>query len=181
MSRIGKAPIDLPEGVTFAIDKNIVTVKGPKGEITKDFFSEKVTISAGSGKITISALNNTKRERKIAGSFKAHIQNILKGVVDGHHSKMKILSGHFPMTVKKDGQQITITNFLGEKIPRKSKILNNTQVDIKGDLIVVQSPDIEKAGQCAANIEKGTKVRNKDRRIYQDGIFIVERPRRKFH
>jgi len=75
-----------------------------------------------------------------------------------------------------EGDEIIIKNFLGEKIPRKAKILPNTSVEIKSNQIIVSSSNIEFAGQTAANIERATKIKKRDRRIFQDGIFIIEKP-----
>jgi large subunit ribosomal protein L6 len=80
------------------------------------------------------------------------------------------------MTLKVEGSKLAINNFLGEKKPRFAEILPNVNVDIKGQNITVSSPDKEAAGQTAANFEKATKVKNRDRRIFQDGIYIVEKP-----
>jgi large subunit ribosomal protein L6 len=67
---------------------------------------------------------------------------------------------------------------LGEKIPRYANIISGVEINVKGQEITITSHDIEAAGQTAANIEKATKVRNRDRRIFQDGIYIVEKPGR---
>jgi large subunit ribosomal protein L6 len=82
------------------------------------------------------------------------------------------------MTVKIEGDKFKIKNFLGEKIERTAMICPNTKVSIKGNIVEVSSVDIEKAGQTAANIEIATKIRNRDRRVFQDGIFITEKPGR---
>jgi len=165
--------IELPENVTVSTKGSVITVKGPKGEVTRDFFAENLAVSAGSGKITISAPNNTKRERKVAGSFKAHIQNIIKGVVDGHHSKMKILSGHFPMTVSVSGREFSVKNFFGEKTARKFTMPEGVDVTVKGDEIDIESCDKELVGIVMGSIEKLTRRTTFDRRIFQDGIILI--------
>ena len=100
---------------------------------------------------------------------------MLKGVNEKFEYKLKIAYSHFPMTVDIQGNEATIKNFIGEKIPRKSKILEGTEVSIDNGIITVTSQNKELAGQTAANFEKATKIRMKDRRVFQDGIFILSK------
>ena len=79
------------------------------------------------------------------------------------------------MTLKVEKNYLIINNFLGEKTPRHAKILPEVSVDIKGPKVIVSSRNKESAGQTVANIEKATIVRKRDRRVFQDGIFLVER------
>jgi large subunit ribosomal protein L6 len=79
------------------------------------------------------------------------------------------------MTLKLEKNKLLINNFLGEKNPRVANILSGVDVDIKGQNITISSHDKTSAGQTAANIEKATKIRLRDRRIFQDGIYLIER------
>jgi large subunit ribosomal protein L6 len=100
------------------------------------------------------------------------------GVTTGFEYKMKIVYAHFPIKASPKGNTFVIENFLGEKSPRKAKILGTTKVTVKGDQVVLNGQDVELVGQTAANIERATKIKGFDPRIFQDGIYIVEKPGR---
>ena len=108
-------------------------------------------------------------------TFKAHLIHMIVGSMEGHVYKLKICSGHFPMTVAMKGDTLEVKNFLGEAHPRTLKIKQGADVKVNGEEIVVESPDKEIAGQTAADIEQLTRITNRDRRIFQDGIYIVEK------
>ena len=114
----------------------------------------------------------------MANTYKAHIHNMLRGVQNPFVYTLKACSGHFPMTTKVDKNQVIITNFLGEKTKRKAKIVEGVTVNINGIEITVEGIDLEKTGQTAANLEKATKIKGRDRRIFQDGCFIISKPER---
>jgi large subunit ribosomal protein L6 len=97
------------------------------------------------------------------------------GLTDGFAYHMKIVYAHFPMTVKKTGNKITIENFLGERHPRTSKIVGDADVQIKGDEVIVSGINKEHVGQTMANMEQATKIKGRDPRVFQDGIYLVSK------
>ena len=169
----------MPEGVTASLEDTLLTIEGPAGEVSRDFFSPLLNITIDDNIVELSIKSSKRKFTKILNTMIAHVNNMVKGAVDSFTYEVKICSGHFPMSIKKDESMITISNFLGEKIPRKSKILRNVNVEVKGDMITIKSPDIESAGQTAANLEHATKIKNRDRRIFQDGCYIISKPKTK--
>jgi large subunit ribosomal protein L6 len=167
--------VEIPEGVEVSLDETVITVKGKAGEISKDLLSPIIEMKVEEGKVTLKVTKATKREKRLLNTAKAHISNLFKGVTEEYVYKLKICSGHFPMSVNLEGERIIIKNFLGERVPRKAKIIEGSKAEINGEEIIVTSPDKEKAGQTAANIESSTKIRNRDRRRFQDGIYITEK------
>ena len=171
--------ISIPEDVNIEIIENTIKVKGHKGELKRILIHPKIKFELKDNTLNLSTTKPSQREKTMINTFKAHIKNMIKGVKENYIYKMKICSGHFPMNVSIKENNIIINNFLGEKIPRKSKILPNVKIDIQGDIIILESNNKESVGQTAANIEQATRVTNRDRRIFQDGIFIIEKAGKK--
>lgn len=171
--------IEIPEGVQAEIKEYTVTVKADGKEISKIFRPGRVTLKVEGNQFKLNAQNATRRESKMMGTINAHIKNMIKGVREEFIYKMEVCNVHFPMNVKADNNTVTIKSFLGQKTDRKAKILPETKVEIKRSKITITSPSIENAGQTAANIEKASRLTGKDRRIFQDGIFITEKNGRK--
>lgn len=167
--------IEIPNEVEAKIDGNILTIKSKERENKKRFNTNKLIFEKKENKIIIKNEKATKSEKKMINTIAAHIKNMIKGVQEKFEYKLKIVFSHFPMSVDIKGHVVTIKNFLGEKKPRTLKIIDNVEVKIEGDVIKVISHDKELAGQMAANFEKTTKIRMKDRRIFQDGIFITNK------
>lgn len=168
--------IQIPEGVEVQVAE-VITVKKNKFEVKRKLSYPTVILSKKDNKIIIEPKRFTKREKKIINTFKSHILNMIKGVEEPYEYKVKICSSHFPMSVNIEGKKLVVKNFLGEKVPRKADILENADVKIEGDDITIISPDKEIAGQTAANFEQCTRITNRDRRIFQDGLWITKKSR----
>jgi len=171
-----KEEIKIPEGVQITIEGKIIQVKGQKGSLAKVLSHPKIQVSVSGNVVQIiCAQSPRRREKALIGTFKAHIRNMIKGVSQGYECKMKTVFSHFPIKTSVEGNQLLIQNFLGERFARRAEILENVKVDIKGESITLTAIDKEKVGQTAANIERATKVKNRDIRVFQDGIYIVKR------
>jgi large subunit ribosomal protein L6 len=166
--------VEIPENVTAALDGRVVTIKGEKGELTRDFSHAPVQISLDGKTITVQASWPRKKEASLVQTVASHIKNMIKGVTTGFTYKLKIVFSHFPITVKIIGKTLTISNFTGERNPRVVEIMGNTKVLLKGEDIVVQGISLEDVSQTAANIQDSTKIRNKDPRVFLDGIYVFE-------
>lgn len=167
--------IEVPEGVEVSLDGSTLKVKGPEGENSREFKTGKVSFKVDAGKIVLSDKAATKKEKRLINTYASHIRNMVKGVQEKFVYELKVASSHFPMTVKVEGNKATIKNFLGEKIERTCKVPERAEVEVKKDFITVKSVDKEIAGQAAANFEKATRISNRDRRIFQDGIYMINK------
>ena len=167
--------IEIPNGVEISLDESSVTVKGKEGENTRVFNLGKLDFEKKDNKIIIGNKKATKKEKKMMNTIASHIKNMIKGVQEKFEYKLKVCFSHFPMTVKVEGNGAIVKNFLGEKIPRKVKIPEGTEVIIDKEIITINCVDKELAGQAAANFEKATRITGRDRRVFQDGIFITKK------
>lgn len=167
--------VEIPEGVEGMLEGRIVTIKGEKGELVRDFSHAPINIQLEGKTVTVQASWPRKKEAALVGTVRSHIQNMIKGVTKGFTYKLKIVFSHFPITVKIIGKTLTIENFTGERSPRKAKIMGDSKVTVKGDDIIVQGINLEDVSQTAANIQNATKIRNKDPRVFLDGIYVYEK------
>ena len=168
--------IAIPGGVSVSTDGNTVKVKGPKGELSRNFAHPRVKIDIGGGKIVLSSDMPRIKDKAMVGTYEAHFNNMIRGVTVGFTYHMKVVFSHFPMKVAVKGNQVQIDNYMGGKAPRIANIVGaKTTVKVNGADVTIEGNDIEACGQTAANIEKATSRRGFDKRIFQDGIYIVEK------
>jgi len=165
---------EIPEGVDVKIEKKILTISGTKGTLTRKLHRD-LQSEVGDGKIIISMRYPSTRKAAIFGMQASVIENLLVGVQQGFKSRLKIISSHFPITAEVRENQVLINNFLGERYPRKAKIHEGVEVNTEGEFLTVSGSDRDGVAQTAANIEQATIVRNRDRRIFQDGIYLIEK------
>jgi large subunit ribosomal protein L6 len=167
--------LDIPQGIQVHLNKGVFTVKGPKGDVSKELHNPRIESKVESGKIIFTSKNATQREKKMIMTFIAHLKGLFKGVAHTHTYKLKVCSSHFPMTVAIKGNTIEIKNFFGEQVPRSTKIPAGVSVKVDGQIIIVEGINKELVGQAAAQIEQTTKRPGFDKRIFQDGIFMIEK------
>jgi large subunit ribosomal protein L6 len=168
--------IEIPEGVSVSLSRDVFTARGPKGTVERKFWYPGIRVEVRDEKILVDAESSRKEQKAMVGTFTSHIKNLLIGVSEGFECKMTIVYAHFPMQVKVEGKTFIIGNFLGEKKPRVAKILGETKVKVSGSEVIVTGINKEDVGQTAANIEQKTKIKRFDPRTFQDGIYIVQKP-----
>ena len=158
----------IQEGAKLTLEGGKVTVSGPKGTLVRDFSHPEVKLEINGMELVASG------DKALANTVEAHVRNMAIGVVSGYAKKLKILYSHFPISVEVKGKEMLIKNFLGEKQPRKSRIIGQTKVEAKGQEVFVSGPSKEEVGQTIANIRSATRIRNRDSRVFQDGFYVIE-------
>ena len=171
--------IETPEGVDIAVSDDVATVTGPDGSLSREFTHHKVQLLLEGGAVLVRVDIPRKKEKALAGTWAAHLRNMVKGVNSGFTYHLKAFYSHFPMTLKVEGDVLKVNNYFGEKVPRKAALPwspAEVTVEVKNKVeVVVSGADKEKVGQTAANIERSAVVKKRDRRVFQDGIYLVNK------
>ncbi len=166
----------VPEGVTVTIEGQKVTVKGPKGEQNRTFEAPNISIKQADKKVILNCKFPKRQDKAVMGSITGHIANLVTGVNEGFTYHMRVYYSHFPVNVSVQGNKVIIKNFLGEKHPRESMIVGQaTKVTVKGQDITIDGINKEDVGQTSGNLQLNSKIGRKDPRVFQDGIFLVDR------
>lgn len=167
--------IEIPQDVDAHIKGNALVLQ--KGGLESSASFRGVGARIEGKKLVLFSEKFTKKEKRLINTFKAHVSNIVKGLHQKYRYTLQISPIHFPMTVTfdKTKREVVIKNFLGERVPRIAKIFPHVEVKIEKDIVIVESHDKYAAGQSAANIETATHIRKRDRRVFQDGIWITEK------
>lgn len=169
--------VTVPEGVTVAKEGEILVVKGPKGELRRKFLHPKLKMEVSGNTVNITPKEDRRKQNAVVGAWAAHIMNMATGVTFGWEGRLKIMCSHFPVKVNVEEDRVVIQNFLGERKPRSAKIPEGVKVEIKKDEIIVTGIEKERVGNTCGNIELVTRVTGRDRRVFQDGIYITEKPK----
>lgn len=168
--------LQVPEGVTQKYEKGVLTVKGPRGSLSRTFSHPDIRMSVAGNCITVDAPGGKgKRNRSLVGTWIAHAKNMVRGVTAGYTYQMKAVYSHFPMKLSVKGQHLVIENFLGEHHPRSADIAKDVKVTVAGEALTLEGNDLEAVGITAANIERASSVKDYDPRVFQDGIYITRK------
>jgi len=167
--------VEIPENVNVSLKKSMLQVNGPLGKAFKNFKKIPVSLEVNDGKVSIKSIGKRKKDYAILNTAKSLINKLCEGVNEGYTIKMKIVYAHFPVTVKTKDDKILIENFQGERSPRITKIHGKTKVVTKGDELTLTGHVYADITQTAGEIQLKTKVKNKDHRVFLDGIYIYSK------
>jgi large subunit ribosomal protein L6 len=167
--------ITIPPGVTASFENNVLSIKGEKGELKRTISHPKINVKVNDNNIEIQSKNVRRKEKALLGTYVAHTKNMIHGVTQGFEYEMKTVFSHFPIKTNVEGDKFLIQNFLGERAARSAKILEGVTVETKGENVTVTGIDKEKVGQTVANIERATRVRKRDIRVFQDGVYRISK------
>lgn len=176
-TRLAERTVEIPTDVNIELSGRTVKVTGPRGTLQEDLSHLPVNLDLQDKMLRVAVAWPRKREYAMIGTAAAHVRNMIKGVTEGFRYKLKMVHAHFPMTVKvkQDQRLLFIENFTGEKSPRVVRIVGDVTVKVAEDEITVEGADLKDVSQTASNIESATKIKDKDQRVFLDGIYIFEK------
>jgi large subunit ribosomal protein L6 len=174
-----KEEIEVPKGVTVSLEGgHHIRVKGPQGDITKDFSHIRgIKVAVESNKVVFSTNFPKGGTLALIKTIMSIVNNLIVGVQTNYKYVSKIAYSHFPCSVRVDEQNkiLFVENFLGERAPRKASFPDNVKVEVKGEDVYFIGPDKEALGQSAANIKRACRIRKKDPRVFQDGVYLYRK------
>ncbi|WP_247001586.1 50S ribosomal protein L6 [Halosolutus gelatinilyticus] len=171
-----RVELEIPENVSVEVDHLDVTVDGPEGAVTRRLWYPDVSVDVEDDAVVIASESEDAKTNATVGTFESHVENAFHGVTEGWEYKMEVFYSHFPMQVRVESDDVVIENFLGEKAARRTTIHGDTDVAVDGEELVLSGPNKDHVGQTAADIEQLTRVSGKDTRVFQDGVYITEKP-----
>lgn len=177
---LASATVDIPKNVKVKLRSREVTVTGPRGTLVRSFKHLNLELTlVGKRRLRVDVWFAKRKELACVKTICTHVENMMKGVVYGFRYKMKAVYAHFPIniTVSENNTLVEVRNFLGEKYVRQVRMrpgVTCTNSTVK-DEIILEGNDIELVSNSAALIKQCTTVKNKDIRMFLDGIYVSEK------
>ncbi len=168
-----KEVVEIPDGVSVQVEGVDLKFTGPRGTVVRSYVNNYVRMEMDGNRIKLLTSKNNKKTYGILGTWTSGLKKAVIGVTEGYTYEMKIDYTHFPMRVSVRGNLVVIENFLGERAPRNANIVGDCKVSVKGDRVVIEGVDKGHVGETAANIERATKIKGFDLRVFQDGVYLV--------
>ncbi|KAA9018668.1 50S ribosomal protein L6 [Niallia endozanthoxylica] len=169
MSRVGKKPIEIPAGVTISFDNNTVTVKGPKGELSRSFNPD-IEIKVEDNVITVSRPSDQKEHRALHGTTRALLSNMVEGVSKGFEKSLELIGVGY--RAQKQGKKLVLN--VGYSHPVEIEPEEGIEVEVPANTkIIVKGTNKERVGALAANI-RGVRPPEpyKGKGIRYEGEFV---------
>ncbi|MBE0526787.1 50S ribosomal protein L6 [Candidatus Thorarchaeota archaeon] len=167
--------IEIISECQVTLEDKTVIVTGPKGTLKRSFPELQTTIKIEGNEVIVGTHISRKRSRALVGTVIAHVRNMMLGVHLGYEYEMKIVFSHFPITVEVKDKIIWIKNFIGERGLRSAKLIGDIKIRTTEDEIFISGINLEHVAQSAANIQQACRIRDKDRRVFLDGIYVIRK------
>ena len=157
MSRIGKAIITIPAGVTITQNEGVVTVKGPKGELTQEL-TEGITLEQNEGQLTVSRPSDSKQHRALHGLYRALINNMIVGTTEGFTKKLELVGVGYRASHAGQKLELALGFSHGIVLELPKEVIIDTLTEKgKNPIITLTSHDNQLLGMVAAKIRSFRK------------------------
>ncbi len=158
MSRIGKAPISLPAGITVNVNKTKVTVKGPKGELVQDIHPD-MQVSVDGEVLTVERPTEQKRHKAMHGLYRSLLYNMVEGVTNGYKKELELVGVGYKATVQGNVLELNLgySHSIYMAMPEDIKVDAETAKG-QNPKVTIEGIDKQLVGQVAAKIKSLRKV-----------------------
>ena len=158
MSRVGKAPISLPEGVSVAVDNNTINVKGPKGELRQEINPD-ITCKVEDGVVSFERPTEQKRHKAMHGLYRSLVNNMVEGVNSGYKKDLELVGVGYKASVQNNVLELNLgySHSIYFAVPEDIKVTAQTEKG-KNPIVSVEGIDKQLVGQISAKIKSLRKV-----------------------
>lgn len=176
MSRLGKQPIEIPQGVTITLENGVMTVKGAKGTLTRAFDVNSVAITASEKEVILTPNEEAENAQSLWGTYASHVKNMIEGVTDGFLKQLEIEGVGY--RAEAQGNKLVLN--VGFSHPVEKVAPEGVTVAVEKNLITVSGADKEAVGQFAANV-RAVRVPEpyKGKGIHYVGEYIIRKQGKK--
>ena len=175
MSRLGKQPVTIPSGTEVTFTDGALTVKGPKGTLTRSF-TDDVAVTVADGVITLAPARGTDHAKALWGTYAAHVHNMIKGVHEGFEKKLEIEGVGYRAEMK--GNVLVL--LVGFSHPVEMEVPEGLTVAVEKNVITITGADKEVLGQFAAKVRATRKPEPyKGKGIRYEGEYIIRKQGKK--
>ncbi|CAL5999916.1 Ribosomal_protein L6 [Hexamita inflata] len=170
--------VHIPAEVTLTVNKQEITVKGPRGELKRNFDMVPLDLLKTADALQITVWFPRGKLNAMPRTIASHITNMITGVTKGFYFVMKAAHAHFPMEFVVKTGLVEVRNYIGQKEVHTTEILPGVTVTAdkeKKNEIKVTGNDIEAVSYTCAKIHQSCRIHNKDIRKFLDGVYVAER------
>ncbi|MCL4380884.1 MAG: 50S ribosomal protein L6 [Candidatus Marsarchaeota archaeon] len=167
--------LEINQDATAEVSGNEIKVTGKLGTNTRKFNDTLIDVRIDGGRFVIESKKDIKKMQKkamkIEQTMAGELSNDMEGVGKYFEIDMQIVFAHFPITIEVADGIFYIKNMIGERAKRSTRIIGNTKVEASGQKVRIYGTNNDNVTQTAANIRKICKIRHKDSRVFQDGVY----------
>ncbi|MEM6735279.1 MAG: 50S ribosomal protein L6 [Bacteroidota bacterium] len=158
MSRVGKAPINIPEGVTVSVNKNTVNVKGPKGELFQQIDTD-IQCKVENGTIILDRPTDQKRHKSMHGLYRSLVNNMVEGVKEGYKKELELVGVGYKASAQNNILELNVgySHSIYFAVPEDISVTAVTEKG-KNPLVTIEGIDKQLVGEVAAKIKSIRKV-----------------------